>query len=51
MKFFKSLKRYCKEKRAVQGKRTKIDETIQKYVEEIFEKFDTAMRSLSEARG
>mgnify|MGYP003475037650 CR=1 FL=1 len=40
-----------KEKRAVQGKRTKNDETIHKYVEEFFEKFDTVMRSLSEVKG
>ena len=42
---FAKIKLNCKEKRAVQGKRIKIDEIIQKYIEEIFEKFDTAMRS------
>ena len=45
------LKNNDKEKRAVQGKRTKNDETIHKYVEEFFEKFDTVMRSLSEVKG
>ena len=35
------------QKREVQGKREKIDEIVHKYIEEIFTKFDTAIRSFS----
>ena len=34
----------------MQGKRRKIDEIVHWYIEEILLKFDTAMRSLDEAR-
>ena len=42
--------RMAQDKRVVQGKRRKIDEIIRLYIEEILLKFDTAIRSLAEAR-
>ena len=35
------------QKREMQGKRIKMDEIVHKYIEEIFMKFDTAVRSFS----
>ena len=40
----------AQDKRVVQGKRRKIDEIIHWYIEEILLKFDTAIRSLDEAK-
>ena len=35
------------QKREMQGKRTKYDEIVHKYIEEYFEKFNEAVRSFS----
>ena len=40
----------AQDKRVVQGKRRKIDEIVRLYIEEILLKFDTAIRSLDEAK-
>jgi hypothetical protein len=40
-----------KEKRVVQGKRAKIDEIVRCTSRKFLVKFDTVIRSLSEARG
>ena len=40
----------CKEKQVVQGKRTKIDKTVHSTLRRFLVKFNTAIRSLSNAK-